>query len=206
MMRTFFLALLMMMPLAAVAADEVTVLCLGDSLTDGYGVPRAEAWPALLEKELKSSALPQVKIINAGISGSTTASGPSRLKWYLKGGKKPAAMILQLGPNDGLRGLDLGSSRKNLREVIKIAKASGVKVLLAGMRIPPNYGAKYTEDFQRMYTELAKSEGVALIPFFLEGVAGERSLNQADGIHPNAAGHKVVVKVVRPHLEALLKS
>lgn len=189
---------------AATAATTTRVLCLGDSLTEGLGVAREAAWPALVEAALTRSGRTDVVIINAGVSGSTSASGLSRLKWHLKGANKPAIMILALGANDGLRGTDLKSTRQHLLEVIQLAKAQQIKVLLAGMEIPPNYGPAYTAEFHRLFPELAKDEKVELMPFLLEGVAADKTLNQADGIHPNEAGHKLVAKTVLKYLLPLL--
>jgi acyl-CoA thioesterase-1 len=146
-----------------------------------------------------------VRLTNAGISGSTSASGPGRLKWALKSSPLPDIVIVELGANDGLRGIDPKATKANLRETIRLAKDRGVLVLLAGMRMPPNYGPGYTEEFSALFSELAKEEGVPLIPFFLDRVAGERSLNQPDGIHPNEAGYKIIAQTVLPHLEPLLK-
>jgi acyl-CoA thioesterase-1 len=180
------------------------VLCLGDSLTEGYGVAREAAWPDLLQTDLKGRGMVDITIVNAGISGSTSASGLSRLKWFLKSPELPEILILELGANDGLRGIDPKVTAKNLREVIQLAKSRGIQVLLAGMQMPTNYGPDYTKAFAALYPEIAKDQGVAFIPFFLEGVAGDRSLNQADGIHPNEAGYKVIAKTVAKHLVPLV--
>lgn len=185
-------------------AKELRILCLGDSLTEGYMLSPDEAWPALVEKDLKAKGY-SVKLINAGTSGSTAASGPARLKWHLRDKQRPDIMILALGANDGLRGLDLASTKKNLSTTIKEAKAAGIAVLLAGMRIPPNYGDTYTEAFQKLFVELASEEKIPLIPFLLAGVGGEPSLNLADGIHPNSQGYKIIAKTVIEHLEPMLR-
>lgn len=176
------------------------VLCLGDSLTEGYGVARESAWPELLQADLIRQGIKDVTILNAGISGSTSASGMARLKWFLKSPDLPEIMILELGANDGLRGIDPQVTRKNLKDVIQLAKARGIRVLLAGMQMPTNYGPSYTQAFAALYPALAHEEQVAFIPFFLEGVAGNRSLNQPDGIHPNEAGYKIIAKTVAQHL------
>jgi acyl-CoA thioesterase-1 len=180
------------------------VLCLGDSLTEGYGVAREAAWPELLQADLKGRGMGDITIVNAGISGSTSASGLSRLKWFLKSPDLPEILILELGANDGLRGIDPKVTAKNLRDVIQLAKSRGIQVLLAGMQMPTNYGPDYTKAFAALYPEIAKDEGVAFIPFFLEGVAGDRSLNQADGIHPNEAGYKTIAKTVAKYLVPLV--
>ncbi len=183
-------------------ADELRVVCLGDSLTEGYGLAADEAYPALVEQRLHAEGRGDVRVINAGISGSTTASGPARLRWQLRG--EPDVLLLALGGNDGLRGLDLETTRANLARVIAMAREAGVSVLLAGMKLPPNYGETYTRDFERMYFELAADHEVPMIPFLLEGVAGRPELNLPDGIHPNARGHAIVAELVYRHLKALL--
>jgi acyl-CoA thioesterase-1 len=185
--------------LAAGAGAEPLVLCLGDSLTEGYGIAPENSYPRLLERRLREQGHPDARVINAGISGSTTASAVSRLRWQLKA--RPDVVILALGGNDGLRGLDLSQTRKNLADAIALAKSRGVKVVLAGMKIPPNYGADYTRRFEALFPALARAHDVALIPFLLEGVAARPELNLPDGIHPNAAGYRIVVENV---LETLL--
>ena len=189
-------------PAAAVAVTKI--LFLGDSLTEGLGVAHEAAYPALIDAALKGKGIKDIEVINAGISGSTTASGLSRLKWHLKGEAKPKILVLALGANDGLRGLDLKAMKQNLLDVVRLAKTNGMKVVLAGMQIPPNYGHDYTETFARVFQDLAKAEDLVLIPFLLEGVAGERNLNQADGLHPTEAGHKIIAAIVLKYLEPLL--
>jgi acyl-CoA thioesterase-1 len=190
---------------------EPVIICLGDSLTEGYGVAKDAAYPALLEKDLKKSGWPAVQVINAGISGSTTASGLGRLRWQLKAfekylsEKRPLVLILALGANDGLRGLDLDQTKSNLQSIIDLARKHKIKVLLAGMQIPPNYGADYAKKFKHIFTDLSKNPDVTLLPFLLEGVAANPQLNQADGIHPNEKGHKIIAATVRQYLEPLLK-
>jgi acyl-CoA thioesterase-1 len=192
--------LLLAVPLAAGA--RTTILCLGDSLTEGYGVDPQRAWPALLEQRLRALGHADVRVVNAGISGATSASAVSRLRWQLKA--QPDVLILALGANDGLRGLDLAQTRRNLGEAIALAKQSGLRVLLAGMKLPPNYGPEYTRDFERLFPELAERERVALIPFLLDGVAADPGLNLPDGIHPNARGYERVVENVLERLLPLL--
>ena len=169
------------------------LIVLGDSLTEGYGVSKESAFPALLEVLIQKSGKNWV-VINAGISGSTTASGPSRLQWQLK--NKPDMMILALGANDGLRGLPLKETEKNLAKTIELAQKDNVKVIIAGMLLPPNYGEVYRKQFSEMYETLAKKYKTPKIKFLLEGVAGNSKLNQADGVHPNEKGHEVVAEVV----------
>lgn len=188
--------------LAAGAGAEPVILCLGDSLTEGYGIAPEKSYPQRLERRLREEGHPKARVINAGISGSTTASAVSRLRWQLKA--RPDVVILALGGNDGLRGLDLGQTEKNLSEAIALARSRGVQVVLAGMKIPPNYGADYTRRFEALFPELARAHGVALIPFLLEGVAARPELNLPDGIHPNAAGYEIVVENVLATLLPLL--
>jgi len=171
-----------------------TILFLGDSLTEGFGINQEDAFPSLVETLIETELNTTVTIINGGVSGSTTSDGLARLKWYLK--KKPSLMFLALGANDGLRGLDLKESQKNLEEIIRYAQEDNVTVLLAGMLMPPNYGVEYTEDFKKMYEEIAVKYELNRMSFLLEGVAGEKALNQRDGIHPNEEGHKVMAKKV----------
>lgn len=165
------------------------MVILGDSLTEGYGVAKEAAFPALLEKKLADIGKPWT-IINAGVSGSTTASGISRMKWVFK--SKPQVVLLILGGNDGLRGLKVAESEKNLAAAIEYAQQQKVKVVLGGLYMPPNYGKEYTDSFKKMYEDLAKKYKLTFIPFVLDKVAGDTKYNQADGIHPNEAGHKII--------------
>jgi acyl-CoA thioesterase-1 len=181
--------------------QEYKVLIIGDSITSGLGVSRETAYPSLVQDYLDRE-MPGVRIINAGISGSTTAGAYSRLKWYLKA--KPAVLILALGANDGLRGLSVTEMEKNLDKAIVLAKTSGIKVVIAGMEVPPNYGPDYSAAFRAVFPKLAARHNIPLIPFLLAGVGGVSELNQADGIHPNARGHEIIAKTVLPYiLEAL---
>lgn len=193
-------ALALLLPVGASAGP--LVLCLGDSLTEGYGVEPEQSYPSLLERRLRSAGRAELRVVNAGISGSTTASAVSRLRWQLRA--KPDVVILALGGNDGLRGLELSQTEKNLDEAITVAKSNGVRVLLAGMKIPPNYGLDYTRRFEALFPALARKHDVALIPFLLEGVAARPELNLPDGIHPNASGYEIVVETVLEALTPLL--
>ncbi len=184
------------------AEAPVRLLLLGDSLTAGYGLPRTEAFPARLGAALRARGL-AVRIINAGVSGDTTAGGASRLSWLLA--EKPGAVIIELGANDGLRGLDPALTRANLNAMLKRLKGAGLAVLLTGMKAPPNLGREYGAAFNRIFAELAASHGVGFYPFFLEGVAARPALNQRDGIHPNAAGVDVIVKAILPAVRKLLE-
>ena len=197
---SIILVLLLLLPISAFA--ETTILMLGDSLTAGFGVEKEQAFPALVEKHLINNDFNEVKVINAGFSGSTTASALSRLRWYLR--IKPDILFLALGGNDGLRGLGIKEIEKNLAATIELAKQQGMAVVLAGMKIPPNYGDIYTRQFESVFPLLAKQYQIALIPFLLEGVGGEVDLNIADGIHPNSEGHKIVAKTVLQHLLPVL--
>ena len=181
---------------------ETKILFLGDSLTAGYGIEKFQAFPTLIDKKLKEKGYKNIKVINGGISGSTSASALSRLKWYLK--IKPDIMILARGANDGLRGLSVSELRKNLTACIQLAKENNIIIVLAGMRMPPNYGAAYTKSFFQIFGEVSKEQNVPLIPFLLKDVAGIPDLNIPDGIHPNEAGHKIVAQTVLPYIIKLL--
>lgn len=200
---TCFLTLFFYLPVTAESAKnsqkkKFRILALGDSLTDGYGLEKDQAFPKKLQEKLHENGYEFVEVINAGISGSTTATAPSRLRWQLR--SKPDLMILALGANDGLRGVPIETSKKNLSETIEMAKKENIKVLLAGMLLPPNYGEEYRNQFSDMYKELSKEKNISLIPFLLEGVAGEPSLNLEDAIHPNEKGHERIAKNVYKHL------
>jgi acyl-CoA thioesterase-1 len=195
-----FLTLVLLMLASGVQARSIVFI--GDSLTEGYGLEPEEAYPMQLEKLLHAQGKTDIKIINGGVSGSTTASAGQRVKWYLKA--KPSLIVLALGANDGLRGISPAESRKNLAQAIRLATEAGVKVLLAEMKLPKNYGEAYREDFEKTYVELAKQTKVPVLAFMLEGVGGIPKMNQADGIHPTAEGQKKVadnmLKALGPHL------
>jgi len=173
-------------------AKDITILFLGDSLTEGYGLNKEEAFPKLVQNLIRKNLKKNVEVINGGVSGSTTSDGLARLKWYIR--KKPDFIFIALGANDGLRGLNLTQSQKNLEEIILYAKKSNAKVFLAGMLMPPNYGPTYSKNFKNMYEKTSLKYKLKTMPFLLEGVAGKRELNQRDGIHPNAEGHKHIAK------------
>merc|ERR1711879_25954 len=175
--------ILFLINLQILNAKSNSILFLGDSLTEGLGVSKEEAFPNLVEILIKSELNKDLTVINGGVSGSTTSDGLSRLKWYLK--KRPYIVFLALGANDGLRGLNLEESKKNLEEIIRYAQESNAKVLLAGMLIPPNYGTVYSERFKKMYEEIKIKYNLKSMSFLLDGVAGKKEFNQADGIHPN---------------------
>lgn len=178
----------------ATVAYAKTILFLGDSLTEGYGLNKEEAYPSLVQKLIKKELNQEVQIINAGVSGSTTSDGIARMKWYLR--KNPDIVFIALGANDGLRGLDLNQSQNNLEKIINMALSTKAKVLLSGMLIPPNYGQKYTQEFKKMYLNLSEKHKLRMMPFLLESVAGKKEYNQSDGIHPNEKGHEVIAKDV----------
>jgi acyl-CoA thioesterase I len=171
-----------------------TILFLGDSLTEGLGVSKEEAFPNLVQSYIQNELKKDITVINGGVSGSTTSDALARLKWYMK--KKPYIVFVALGANDGLRGLNLEESQKNLEEIIKYAQESNAKVLLAGMLIPPNYGPEYSNRFKEMYEQIKNKYNLKSMPFLLDGVAGKKELNQNDGIHPNVEGHKYIAKKV----------
>lgn len=178
------------------------IVFLGDSLTAGLGLATDQSFPSLIGKKLKDKGL-DYEIINAGVSGDTSAGGLRRLDWSLEGDVR--VLILALGANDGLRGLPVDDMKKNLAAVLDRAKARGIPVILAGMEAPPNYGADYTREFRAVYADLAKEYKVRFIPFLLQGVAGDASLNQADGIHPNVRGAEMVADIVWAELEPELR-
>lgn len=178
-----------------------TILFLGDSLTEGYQLSKEDAYPALIEKELKKTKK-EIKVINGGVSGATSASGMKRLDWYLKA--KPDIMVLALGANDGLRGMKVNETEKNLSAVIEKARERGIDVILAGMKMPTNMGETYRTQFEGIFPKLSKKYSVKLIPFLLEGVGGRPEFNLPDGIHPNPKGHEIMAKTVLKVLETEL--
>lgn len=194
-------AILWWTPYAKSADRETVVAILGDSLTAGYGLPAHEAFPARLEAALRQQGR-NVRVINAGVSGDTSAGGLARLDWTL--GDRPDLLVVELGSNDALRALDPRQTEANLDAIITRAKASGSRVLLAGMLAPPNLGREYGDAFKAIYPRLAEKHDVPLYPFFLDGVAAEASLNQPDGMHPNAEGVKVMVERFMPMLTGVL--
>ncbi len=185
----------------AAAGEAVRVTALGDSLTAGYGLPVDETFPVQLEIALRAAGA-KVTIANAGVSGDTTAGGLARLDWVMA--DRPALVIVELGANDGLRGLDPSMTYQNLDRILTRLAAAGARVLLAGMYAPPNLGRDYGEAFDTIYPRLAEKHGVPLYPFFLDGVATDPDLNQHDGIHPNAAGVAAIVERITPYVLAVL--
>ncbi|WP_121626765.1 arylesterase [Poseidonibacter antarcticus] len=194
MKKIILILLLITLQIVNAKTSNNTILFLGDSLTEGLGVNKEDAFPKLVESMIQNELKKDITIINGGVSGSTTSDGLARLRWYLK--KKPYIVFLALGANDGLRGLNLTQSKRNLEEIINYAQKANAKVILAGMLVPPNYGPDYSQRFKEMYEELKIKYNLKTMPFLLDGVAGKKDLNQRDGIHPNEQGHKIIAKKV----------
>jgi len=182
-------------PAAAETRDAPVILALGDSLTAGYGLTPEQSFPAQLETALTQKGI-AARVLNGGVSGDTSAGGLSRLDWLL--GEKPDLVIVELGANDGLRGLDPAATRGNLDRIAMRIRESGAHILLTGMRAPPNLGSEYGAAFAALYRDIAEKHGAAYYPFFLEGVAADPALNQEDGIHPTAEGIAVIVENILP--------
>ena len=207
-MRTILVLFVLLTGLAAAApagaaAGKPVVLVLGDSLSASYGIPVGQGWVALLQRRLDREGYGYT-VVNASVSGETTVGGLERLPRALAR-HKPAIVIVELGGNDGLRGLPVPELRANLEAIIKASRGAGAKVLLAGIRIPPNYGPRYTEQFYGVYGELARTLKIAWVPFFLEGIALRDDLFQDDGIHPALEAQPILVENVWPALKPLLK-
>ena len=202
-----FTALLLcyQLSLSAQDAETRTVLFMGNSITAGYGLEPSEAFTALIQDKIKKEGM-NFKVVNAGLSGETTSSGLRRIDWLLK--QKIDVLMIELGGNDGLRGITLSLTRQNLQEIIDKARAKfpAIRIILAGMEVPPNMGDVYTSEFRKMYPELSKKNNIALIPFLLEGVGDRPELNQRDGIHPTAEGEMIVAETVWKHLKPVLQS
>ena len=186
-----------------VKEEKKTILFFGNSLTAGYGLEPEESFAGIIQHRLDSLGL-NYQVINGGLSGETTASGLNRLDWFLE--EEPYIFVLELGGNDGLRGIPVSETKKNLKQMIHLIqnKYPNTQILLAGMQIPPNMGYAYSQDFKAIFPDLAEEEKVQLIPFLLEGVAGDSKLNLPDGIHPSVEGHKIVAETVWQHLEPML--
>jgi acyl-CoA thioesterase-1 len=185
----------------AQAPARPRIVFLGDSLTAGLGLPTEQSVPSLIQKRLEEEDY-EYEVVNAGVSGDTSAGGLSRLDWSLEGDVK--VLVIELGANDGLRGLPPQAMKQNISEIITRAKRRGIVVLLTGMEAPPNYGAAYTTEFRQVFRDLALDHGVAFIPFFLDGVAGLPHLNLSDGIHPNSEGARIIERAIWMQLEPLL--
>ncbi|QNH76428.1 arylesterase [Pseudomonas protegens] len=201
-MRVWFLSAGLALICMAQNAAAGTVLIVGDSISAAFGLDTREGWVALLEKRLKDQGFSD-KVVNASVSGDTSAGGQARLPALLAA-HKPQVVILELGGNDGLRGQPPQQLQQNLASMIDSAQADGAKVLLLGMQLPPNYGVRYTQAFAQVYSQLASDKQVALVPFFLEGVGGHPELMQADGLHPAAAAQGKLLENVWPTLKPLL--
>jgi acyl-CoA thioesterase-1 len=198
--RLVLLIGLILLPLTAIAGQ--TILVFGDSLSAAYGIPRDAGWVSLLEKKLADEN-PGWRVVNASVSGETTSGGLSRILPALLA-HKPSIVILELGANDGLRGLAVEDAQRNLNKIMDACRKTKAKVLLVGMRIPPNYGLKYASDFRMMYVDLANRNKAILVPFLLDGVAGKPELIQPDGLHPIAKAQPRVLQNVWPGLQKLL--
>jgi len=202
-MRPLLAALAAALALAGPAhAAEPVIVAFGDSLTAGLGVTPEDSYPARLQAKLRADGY-AYRVVNAGASGDTTAGGLRRVDWALK--SRPDIVIVALGANDALRGQDLAGVRANLDAIVARFQKAGARVLVAGMEVPPNYGARYAADLRRLYVDIARQRKAALMPFLLDGVAGNPRLNQPDGIHPTAEGYRIVVERLWPHLEPMLR-
>ncbi|SMO43323.1 arylesterase [Fodinibius sediminis] len=206
-MKRFFtlFVTLLFVTLTAVGQDEPhRILFFGDSITAGYGIDKKEAYPAVIQQKIDSLNW-DFEVVNGGLSGETSAGGLRRIDWMLR--QPVSVFVLELGGNDGLRGIDLEVTKSNLQKIIdKVRKQNPeATVMLAGMQVPPNLGPEYTKEFKQMYPALAETNEVQLIPFLLQGVGGDRALNQSDGIHPTAEGHKVVAENVWEILKPILE-
>ena len=204
LVRTFLGSLILALGLftSHFAQAEFTLLFLGDSLTIGLGLEPEESFPSLVEERLIEGGYTDIKVLNAGISGSTSASGLNRLQWYIR--SQPDLMVLSLGANDGLRGLSTQEMYDNLAKTIEFAQSNGLQVALTGMQIPPNYGPEYTSAFKQVFPDLAEKYQLDFLPFLLENVAAIPELNQADGIHPNTEGAIIVADTVYSFVQPLL--
>lgn len=197
-----FIAMLLWAPVLLASENAKKVLVMGDSLSAGYGIKLEEGWVHLLQQRIQSQY--PYSVINASVSGETTGGGLARLPALLQE-HQPAIVVLELGGNDGLRGHPVNLMRRNLQEMIGLSRADKAQVVLLGMHIPPNYGARYTRIFNQTYVELAKENRLPIVPFFLDGVAGDAELMQRDGIHPTADAQVTMLNHVWPILEPLLK-
>lgn len=202
-LKSFLLACGLILSCAAHAADKPVILVLGDSLSAAHGIEPGAGWVSLLEKRLQQQGY-RHRVVNASIGGDTTSGGLARLTRALDT-HQPGIVIVELGGNDGLRGLPLAEIQKNLAAIIEQCQQRNIRVLLIGMRLPPNYGPQYTEKFRQMYAALARRYRVPLVPFLLEGVAGNKDLMQPDGVHPRAAGQPIMLENVWRVLAPMLR-
>ncbi len=185
-------------------AEAGIILFLGNSLTAGYGLDLSQSFPSLIQQRIDSLGY-DFNVINAGLSGETTAAGKNRIDWLLRS-QEVQILVIELGANDGLRGIPVAETRKNLEEMISIARGKypDIQIILCGMEVPPNMGLEYQEEFRLIFKELAETHETALVPFLLDGVAGEPDLNLADGIHPTSAGHQILAENVWAILEGMI--
>lgn len=205
----FFILIITLLAALAVAypanpdKDSKVILFLGNSITAGYGLSPDQAYPALIQKKLDSLGMP-INVINAGLSGETSAGGLRRIDWVLR--QKVDVLVIELGGNDGLRGIKPEVTRQNLQAIIDKAKKKypGITIVVAGMQVPPNLGTEYTQSFKALYSDLSTQNNILLIPFILKGVGGNPKLNLPDGIHPTALGHKIVAETVWKALKPVL--
>ena len=202
--RLFFVlgVITALLPEPVYSKEKAVVLAFGDSLTAGYGVKDEESYPSKLQEKISSAGFPH-KVVNAGVSGDTTAGGVRRIRWLMK--HEPEIVILALGANDGLRGLSIDEMRKNLEIMITICREHNAQILLAGMKALPNYGEDYMREFETVFPELAEKHDLIFLPFLLEGVAGERKHTQSDGLHPLASGYSIITDLVWQRLKPMLK-
>ena len=202
--RLFFVlgVIAALLPEPVYSKEKAVVLAFGDSLTAGYGVKDEESYPSKLQEKISSAGFPH-KVVNAGVSGDTTAGGVRRIRWLMK--HEPEIVILALGANDGLRGLSIDEMRKNLEIMITICREHNAQILLAGMKALPNYGEDYMREFETVFPELAEKHDLIFLPFLLEGVAGEREYTQSDGLHPLASGYSIITDLVWQRLKPMLK-
>ena len=198
------LLLFLLYSTSAISQEKRTILIFGDSITAGYGIEPNNAFPAIIQNKIDSLGMGH-EVINGGLSGETSAGGLRRINWVLQ--RKVDIMILELGGNDGLRGIDLSSTKDNLQQIIDRALANNpeMEILIAGMQVPPNLGIEYTREFQNIYPDLAKNNDLELIPLILDKVGGRDEYMQPDQIHPNIAGHKIVANIVWEYINPLLK-
>ena len=203
--RLLSISVVLLLPIDSKANQntQIKILVLGDSLTAGYGLDKNGSFPAVLEKHLRAAGW-DTTITNGGVSGDTSAGGKNRLKWALT--KKPDVVIVELGANDGLRGLNPNNTKENLAAILRELRQRKISVLLAGMLAPPNLGKTYGREFEKIYLDLANQFNVPFYKFFLDGVAGNPELNQGDGIHPNRKGVNVIVKRISPSVISVLKN
>ena len=196
-----FWMVFLFVPASMTGGSSPVILAFGNSLTAGFGVPDDQSYPSRLQNILIQNGYPH-KVVNGGVSGDTTAGGVRRIKWLMK--HAPEIVILELGANDGLRGLSLEEMESNLEKIIGVCEKGGAKVLLTGMKAPPNYGEEYTVKFEKVFICLAEKYNLRFVPFFLEGVAGVREHTQSDGIHPLGSGYAIVVETIWKYLKPLM--